>query len=519
MSLTYLYRLTMKIDIYSHCFVVSQIENRFESLIRKLLRLNVESEVERDPVTGASYTVAVRTWAFTNQERSEYNLHIHYLPQLLGWVETIPDLKSTIEIIHHEVDKTTIAKGEFRIKSIHDPRDYQRELIDLVVPSVENNFAITLPPGAGKTLTAMHIMSQIKDRTLCIMKGGYIDRWVPELEDTFDLRDGRMMVVRGQKDLITLMEMQVEGSLTADIIMMTIDTLETYIKDYQQYSHIRARYPYSPMTFMSKMGIGLTVLDEGHQNPHKVTRVFCHTHIAKFLTLSATLETKDPFLNERYRILYPEHQRHNAGYKNIYIGVNALMYRIEKLKGIRTTGYKGSYNHVQFEQSLLKGRHRKTLAGYMGLVKYSIDLKFMDDYRKDTKCLLFFATINMCDHAVKYIKSKYPHLKVVRYTAKDKMSVLDDADIIISTVLSAGTAVDIVNLRTTIMTTAIDSQIANEQSLGRTRPVKAYPELTPEFCYFVCLDIPKQLQYHRNKKQVFDGLVKYHTEITLPYAA
>ena len=69
------------------------------------------------------------------------------------------------------------------------------------------------------------------------------------------------------------------------------------------------------------------------------------------------------------------------------------------------------------------------------------------------------------------------------------------------------------------MTTAVDSQIANEQSLGRTRPVKSYPELTPEFCYFVCVDIPKHMQYHRNKKQVFNGLVKYHTEITLPYAA
>lgn len=509
----------MKIDVYSHCFVVSQIENRFEGLVRRLLRLNVESEVERDPVTGASYTVAIRTWAFTNLERTEYNLHLYYLPQLLGWVESITDLKDTIEIVYHTVKMDDSFKGSFKVLNIHDPRDYQTTLINLVVNSDDNNFAITLPPGAGKTLTAMHIMSQIKRRTICMMKGGYIDRWVPDLARTFDLRDGRMMVVRGQKDLIALMEMQVEGSLKADIIMVTIDTIETYVKDYQRHTHLRDRYPFKPMEFMVKMGIGLAVLDEGHQNPHKVTRVFCHTHIPKFLTLSATLETRESFLNQRYSILYPPHQRHDAGYKNVYIGVNALMYRIEKMKGIRTTGYKGSYNHVQFEQSLLKGSNRKTLAGYLGLVKYSVDLKFMDDYRKGTKCLLFFATINMCDKVVAYIQGKYPHLKVVRYTAKDKMSVLDDGDIIVSTVLSAGTAVDIVNLRTTIMTTAVDSQIANEQSLGRTRPVKSYPELTPEFCYFVCVDIPKHMQYHRNKKQVFNGLVKYHTEITLPYAA
>lgn len=509
----------MKIDVYSHCFSISEIENRFEGLVRRLSRENAEYDVEKDEVTGASYTKVARMWSFSNNERTRFNFHIHYFNAFMGWVNGIEDLAKSIVIVRHEYDLNEAAPAKFKILKIFEPRDYQETLIQVGTKEGAKNDVITLPPGAGKTLTAFHVMERLKVRTFITMKGGYLDRWIPDLEKTFDLKGGRMLVIRGQADLINLMEMAVCGDLKADIIITTIDTISGYIKEYSKFPHIRERYPYSPTELFQKLGVGLAVLDEGHQNPHKVMRLFCHTNVPKFLTLSATLDTRDPFLNKRYQVMYPESERHNAGYSNIYIGVNAMMYRIAKIKGIRTTGFRGAYSHVNFEQSLLRSQHRATLKGYLGLVKYSVDLKFIHDYKPGTKCLLFFATVNMCDKAVAYLSEKYPHLKVVRYTAKDKMTALEEGDIIVSTVLSAGTAVDIIDLRTTIMTTALDSQIANEQSLGRTRPVKSYPDVTPEFCYFVCLDIPKQLQYHRNKKMVFNGLVKYHNEVTLPYPA
>lgn len=508
----------MKVDVYSHCFTVSEVENNLEHLVRRLTRENAEYITERDPQTGQNYTKLGKMWSFANKELNKFHFHISYLEQFLHWLSAVSGLGNLVNPIYHTYPMENAKDAVFKLLTIHDPRDYQEALIHGAVTTKDSNYVITLPPGAGKTLTAKHVMYRIKKRTFIMMRGGYLDRWIPDLAESFDLKNGRMMVVRGQSDLAAVMEMEADGLLHADIIMTTIDTVASYIEDYQKHPHIRVKYKFEPIEFFEKLGVGVVVLDEGHQNPHKVMRVFCHTNVPRFLTLSATLNTRDPFLNQQYRRMYPLDQRHDAGYKNVYIGVNALMYKMPNLKGIRTTGYQGSYSHVNFEQSLMKSHNRKTMAGYLGLVKYSIDLKFMQHYKPGMKCLVFFATVKMCDEAVKYLKGKYPDKKIVRYVSKDKMSVLEEGDIIVSTVLSAGTAVDIINLRTTIMTTAIDSQISNEQSLGRTRPVKAYPDETPEFCYFVCIDIPKHLQYHRNKREAFNGLVKYHTEVQLPYS-
>lgn len=509
----------MRIDVYSHNFSIQDIDPRFEGLIRKFTRQTVEYERVPDPTTGEVRLMAVRSYAFSPIERDLIRFHITLYNDFIQTIRNHPDLMANTTIVEHKCFIKDAKPAQFKIKNIHTPRDYQDILINQACRLEDNNFIITLPPGAGKTLTAMHILSRLKTRTFVMMRGGYLDRWIPDLEKTFDLSNGKILVAKGQTDLINLMEMEEDGVLECDIIMTTIDTVASFFKDYFQYPHVRGRYPFKPHELFQKLGVGVVLFDEGHQNPHKAMRVFCNTHVPLTITLSATLRTKEPFKNNIYRIMYPESKRHDAGYKNVYIGVNALMYKMRSLKGIRTTGWQGAYSHVNFEQSLLRSNNKITLAGYLGLVKYSIDLKYMKDYRPGTKCLVFFATVNMCDKAVKYLQAKFPDKKVVRYVAKDKMKVLEEGDIIVSTVLSAGTAVDIVNLRVSIMTTAIDSQISNEQSIGRTRPVKAYPDITPEFCYFVCMDIPKHMTYHHNKRDTFKGSVKYHTEITLPYAA
>jgi hypothetical protein len=97
------------------------------------------------------------------------------------------------------------------------------------------------------------------------------------------------------------------------------------------------------------------------------------------------------------------------------------------------------------------------------------------------------------------------------------MSVLERSDIGVSTVLSAGTAVDIKNLRYNLMTTAIDSQQSNEQTLGRTRLLKDWPDITPRFRYFVCSSIEKHMLYHRNKLDYFKGKVKSHGQEQSPF--
>ncbi|MNJ77426.1 hypothetical protein D3C77_749250 [compost metagenome] len=67
------------------------------------------------------------------------------------------------------------------------------------------------------------------------------------------------------------------------------------------------------------------------------------------------------------------------------------------------------------------------------------------------------------------------------------------------------------------MSTAIDSRQSNEQVLGRTRPLIGWPDVTPEFIYFGCLEIEQHCKYHRNKIEFFKGKVVSHMEVMSKY--
>jgi hypothetical protein len=106
-------------------------------------------------------------------------------------------------------------------------------------------------------------------------------------------------------------------------------------------------------------------------------------------------------------------------------------------------------------------------------------------------------------------------LKVNRYVDEDPFEYLLEADLCFSTVLSAGTAVDISMLKTVIMSNSLDSIQSNIQAFGRLREIK---DLTLRFVYLVCLDIPKQVEYHKSKKELLIQRSKTYGEYFLPFA-
>ena len=152
------------------------------------------------------------------------------------------------------------------------------------------------------------------------------------------------------------------------------------------------------------------------------------------------------------------------------------------------------------------------LYDYFRVISDRLKTNFLDVYKKGMKSIVFFGTVKMCELYVSKLKKALPKYNVVKYTADDKITVMDDADIIVSTVLSAGTAVDIPNLVYALMTTAINSQQSNEQAKGRLRVIRDFPGMVPVFDYLVCESIPKHVEYDNNKIEFFRGKVKEHSK-------
>lgn len=516
----------MLVDVFSHSVKIRPRTESEKRLLLGFMRRLVQWEMEvvdEKPV----YKV-MKVYAFENPRERSFRFHINLLKDFSDYMNTTATVsqRDNVEVKVHKFKLAPRFNVKFKIKNMFEPREDQvpviehllerkdPEIVDLCgfkIPLEDNNKIVTLRTGGGKTFITKKVMAEESLRTMVMMRGGYLDRWIPDLDETFKLKGEAIQIVQGSNSLSAVMYNSIDGlDDKVQIYLVSTDTFVEYLSYYER-NGVSELYPLTPDEFYTKLGIANTVIDEGHQMPHRIMKFFSYLHVYKHTTLTATLDTMDTFMDKILSIMYPKNKRFSGPKVEPHILVTAYQYRIANIRRVRFTGWKGSYNHANFENSLLNRKSKDLLSEYMQMVESILRQKYIKKNLEGTKAIVFFATVNMCTKVTEYLSKRFPDKKVVRYVAKDKMSVMDDADIIVSTVLSAGTAVDIPNLITSIMTTAIDSQQSNEQTVGRTRPSKKYPDVNPEFIYLVCRNIDKHLDYHHNKERFFKDKVKSHT--------
>jgi superfamily II DNA or RNA helicase len=132
---------------------------------------------------------------------------------------------------------------------------------------------------------------------------------------------------------------------------------------------------------------------------------------------------------------------------------------------------------------------------------------------ENDKLVVFCASIDMCTEYTKHLKEEFPDLDVRRYVEDDPYENVIEADIRVTTIQSGGTAIDIPNLRVAIMSVSVDSPVSNLQALGRLRELK---DRDVKFYYLYCLQIPKQVGYHRNRKLLYQPKVASINELHYP---
>lgn len=511
----------MKIDVYSHAIKISDVitERDLQAMLsfcKPLIEYGFEKKGKKFIPKG------MRTFAAATRNRREFSFHRnqlsslkHHLFKNFGYAEHL------VPIVHHVVKVEDLPKIKFDVRKMFPPRPIQVGIIEYVLDNENPKYdpiikMVTLQTGQGKTFIAQYCMNQLSLRTMIHFKGGYVERWKNDLEETFTFKRGEFLIVRGSKDLIALQTMALEGTLEAKVIIVTSATMRDYIKHYEETNGSTKVYPIKPIDFYPKLGIGFRVTDELHQEFHNNYRIDLYTHLPKSLGLSATMTSSDAFKNKMYDIAYPVMQRNDGGGYNVYIGVTAIMYHMDPDVKVRYMGAQG-YSHTTFEESIM--RHKGLLKSYLKIIDHAIYNRYVSVREEGQKALVFFARVDMCTLMVERLKKMYPELNVVRYVGSegDSYEELLEADVGVTTIGSGGTAIDIKNLRTSFMTTAIDSRQSNEQVLGRTRPLKDWPDVTPEFIYFGCIEIEQHQKYGRNKEEFFRNKVVSHMKVISKY--
>lgn len=454
---------------------------------------------------GGMASIGIRQTSFTHngikkKGRISYNVYIrHVSPSDLF---RLPRKKERVSDTNQYAPYLKL-----RIEKIEYIGVEEAQCITIVHPShlyVTDDFVVTHNSYCTMRGMAIHGL-----RTAIIVKPMYLDKWVEDMHRTFVLEPKDIMVIRGASQLMALLLMGEADEIKSKILLISNKTIQNWLKLYENFRQetLDQGYACTPDRMFEVLGVGNRVIDEVHQDFHLNFKIDLYTNVQKSISLSATLLSDDDFMNKMYEIAYPAHTRYRGPAYDKYILARSIIYRLRQPTEVR---YKDpvskNYSHHVFEQWILKNDQRS--ANYFDLINFVIKGSYLPKYKKGDRCIIFCASIAMCTVVTAYLKKQYPTMDVRRYVEEDPYEDLMEADIRVTTLQSAGTAVDIPQLTTVVLTTAVSSSQSNVQGFGRLR--KLSDGTTPEFNYFVCEDVPKHVDYHEKKRAILqDRAVSY----------
>jgi len=360
----------------------------------------------------------------------------------------------------------------------------------------------------------MRAMQEDGVLTIITVKPMYIDKWVEDIHRTYEIAIEDIMVIRGSSQLMAMLLMAEEGELNVKIIIISNKTIQNWIKLYEKfmYETLNMGYACVPEDLAKYLKAGIVLIDEVHQDFHFNFKYTLTTNVPKSISLSATMIADDDFINKMYEIAYPAALRYKGPAYDKYVAAIAVIYKLKFPNKMRCKdNVSKNYSHHLFEQSIL--RSNELSSNYLDLIKKIVDGSYLKDYKQGQRCLIFAISIEMCTVIMDYLTKCYPHLVVKRYVEEDPYENLMTSDICVSTMQSSGTAVDIPELTTVIMTTAMSSSQGNVQGFGRLRKLK--DGTVPQFLYFCCENVDSHVKYHEKKRVILESRALTYKSVSM----
>lgn len=504
------------LEEYSHFFAVSKIRPEAEIAIRQCLQELVEKKFVK--IAGRWKQETVRTYAAKEPLSNRFRFHINYLPRFL---EILANYGINDKLFEHvKYDLYEPKDANIKLHEHIQLYDYQEQSSQYVLAEDVSKM-ITIYTGGGKTITALKTAERIGKRTMILVLAKFKEKWVDDVAE--NLQEGsKVKVIKNRVDFINLIQNAVEDPDNAeqpDIIIMTLNLMQDYIREWTRHEGSEIDGMISPELIYSALGIGFRIIDEAHQSFHFVFKNDLYTHCPKCLYLTATLISSQPFMNAMYNLMWPKLKRDKSPPPPKYDEVKALIYYHKNPDYIRCEGASG-YSHIMYEKAIF--RHVPSKVQYLDMIGDAVENYFVPIYEKGKRMLIYCAMVETCEYVVHYLKDRFKDQKwkINRFTAGDPKTIIDTSDITVSTLGKSSTGFDVNGLVVVLMTVALSGENPNIQAKGRLRDLTKKPgfeHITPQFLYFVGYDIDKHRNYHIEKMRLFKERTTRHDEIWMPY--
>jgi len=504
-----------RIDIYSHSIRVSQFDERVREALKRYIGYHLSEWANKWDYKNRRNTRYIKcSYVGAHANRRVLYFHKSQYLDVINAFKSCGYMEHQLEIVERPFYTPDTVEYTKNPDDSRTPRDYQELILDYLTSPCPSHVPpaklLTLQTGAGKSFCVLQALMKMQVRALFLIKPAYIERWKEEFENTLILNKGELLIIQGSKDLRNLLEMEDQERNRIKIIVISISTYRNYLKHWEDTSgEGYGEYRINPIHLCEHFKIGVKIVDESHQEFHLIYRSELFNHVPLSISMSATMESDQNFLNKMYEATWPIGHRAPRIAAKKYILVRNVWYGINPQVNVDRFKTHMGYSHVKLEQWI--AAYDKRLLSFYAMVLDLLNKTYIQDYQTGQKAVVFCATQDMCTGLTKYLNNHLPDKNVKRYIQGDSYQEnLIESDITVTTLKSAGTAVDVPNLKICICTVAVSSVQANLQAIGRLRELKNWPDINPEFYFLSCKQIDKHRQYEREKAhKVHERVLRY----------
>jgi len=359
---------------------------------------------------------------------------------------------------------------------------------------------LIMPPGMGKTYSAVAAIQKLHMRSLIIMRTQNLkDQWLARIKEYTTMGGPNIVQIESSYQLLGYMKKP--PSKNKKVFIVTRSLLMSYINRYGAKSL---------SDVIERMGIGVKVFDEAHQEYARTLIIDYATNVRYTFYLTATFKlsnTGDDRVFQRafYGVPKLQLKRDDSERHIIYLAV-LFNSHPNAVDIARITGGKRKFNRFAYiEYELNKGllqEHFKSLINF-----------FLVDKKLHGKTLVLSSKKSTCDYfgelADKETDGKF---KTCAFYTGNKVENYKGFDIISATSQMLGTGEDIPGLRFMHNTEPFASLPNTDQFSGRLRP---YDHGTKPTYYIEYIDVgfDKLYQWYLKRKKLLETKAKECKEL------
>lgn len=372
-------------------------------------------------------------------------------------------------------------------------REDQNKYLNAIMDNNMQKALIEARPGFGKTVLSLGIACAKKKRIMLLLPG-YVNKWKLDVLNVLDIAEKDVYVIQGKDSIIKLInkiknkeEINYKVYIVSEASLMPYadKDRESYGKGYMEISDI-IRY----------LEIGTVLIDEIHEKFFQSFYLLLLINTQLLIGMTGTYTSGNSYVRKFQDILFPAKTRLNFIKIERFTNTYAIDYLLEFPKSAKYL-QQNMYNHDTYENSTLIA-NRSKLLNFIDMLEYYLEDSYIRNYKEGNKMVIFVASVRFATMLAKYFSSKYRQFDIRRYTSDDPYENILEPDIIITTLQSAGTAIDIPRLKVVFNTVVSLSEVRNVQSHGRLRKLEGEEVL---YYYFYSTSIPKHASFHKTRAE------------------